>query len=1020
VARQQIFAGLSRTLRIGRIGEDVTDVRARVSSRRMEYVFDQRARWIWLNTPHHEKNGYACFRRRFSVSGKAGAEAATLRISADARYEVYINGHWLGHGPVRSWPTPWPVDGYDVQHLLRTGDNVVAVLVHTIGLDTFQYLNDEPGVVAQLDYSDANGEHTLVTDGAWRCVAHEGYAWPVPRISVQQGWEEQFDARVAPGAAEVWTKPEADDSNWEGARELRAAGAPPHEAFELRDIPFLTREVVEPAAVLATEVVRTAPYQFFLNPREFINPVDESANHVRARVLLATFIYSKRPQKIQVHPPHERPTVPWRLNGKLLDFSDRSLQPTGTGVAHARLKAGWNVLMGKLPELEHFVWATLNFWTEEPVRFCDAPRDDSASGWLCIGPFEGAPLHGFDKMLLEAVEIHPSATAERYEQIWAAGVLSEEDVGAPYTRTMLPEMVATNDVYALCASERVVEKAAARVEEPMALRSDNDDWTVIHAAGDGQSVRMLLDFADETVGFHEIELDAPAGTIIDFHNFEFIQRDGRKNLCEGMNNSFRYVCREGVQRYRTFIRRGFRYSWMSVRNFARPVRVRLVRVLQSTYPIGPSGSFSCSDSLLNEIWKVGVHSVRCCAEDTYTDCPTYEQTLWVGDARNEALVHLIADGDPRLSARCLRLTGRSLQRSPITESQVPSGWQNLLPTWTFLWMRWMQEHYLLTGDREFAQEMLPFLEKNNEGIAANLNEAGLFAMQAWNLFDWAPMDTPGKGIVTHINCLAVLGLRQCTELATDLGRRDLAKRWTRLADQIAAAVNNHLWSKKQNAYVDCIRPDGSPSTIFSQQTATAAYISGVATGARAKRCLAIIDKPPKGFVTAGSPFFMFFLLEALVREKRFDQLVQTIRDYWGQQIRAGATTFWEMYHPGAERLTRSHCHGWSAAPVVFLTQQVLGVQPAAAGYAKVLVAPKLENLSFAQGRVPTPRGPIDVYWTRAAGAFEITITAPPKTPVRVELPVRGKVQVIEGTAKRNRGQWLSRGGRVRLRVAHNP
>ena len=45
----------------------------------------------------------------------------------------------------------------------------------------------------------------------------------------------------------------------------------------------------------------------------------------------------------------------------------------------------------------------------------------------------------------------------------------------------------------------------------------------------------------------------------------------------------------------------------------------------------------------------------------------------------------------------------------------------------------------------------------------------------------------------------------------------------------------------------------------------------------------------------------------------FDALIDTIHDYWGQQIHAGATTFWEMFHPGEARLTRSHCHGWSAA-----------------------------------------------------------------------------------------------------------
>src|SRR5439155_16220182 len=322
------------------------------------------------------------------------------------------------------------------------------------------------------------------------------------------------------------------------------------------------------------------------------------------------------------------------------------------------------------------------------------------------------------------------------------------------------------------------------------------------------------------IGFHEFELDAPAGTIVDFHNFEFIQRDGRFNLNESMNNSFRYICREGVQRYKTFLRRGLKYSWMTLRNFSRAMRVRFVRVLMSTYPPSGVGEFACSDAKLEQIWRVGVHSVRCCSEDTYTDCPTYEQTLWVGDARNEALVDLVANGDPRLSARCLRLVGRSLQRSSITESQVPSGWQNLLPTWTFLWMRWAQEHYQLSGDKEFGREMLGYLERNIAGMKKQINDQGLFAMFGWNLFDWAAMDTPGDGIVTHVNCLASLGLKQCAQLARDLGDDAKARDWDQVARGLADAVNRHLWSEKRGDYVDCIRADGSVSPVFSQQTQT--------------------------------------------------------------------------------------------------------------------------------------------------------------------------------------------------------
>ena len=102
-------------------------------------------------------------------------------------------------------------------------------------------------------------------------------------------------------------------------------------------------------------------------------------------------------------------------------------------------------------------------------------------------------------------------------------------------------------------------------------------------------MRVLFEFARELIGFQEFEIDAggAAGTIVDFHNFEFIQRDGRFNLNESMNNSFRYICRAGVQRYKTFLRRGLKYSWMTLRDFREPVRVRHVRVIMNTYP--PTG-----------------------------------------------------------------------------------------------------------------------------------------------------------------------------------------------------------------------------------------------------------------------------------------------------------------------------------------------------------------------------------------------------------------------------------------------
>ncbi len=579
------------------------------------------------------------------------------------------------------------------------------------------------------------------------------------------------------------------------------------------------------------------------------------------------------------------------------------------------------------------------------------------------------PPPGSEQHPVDATAIPAGATLARFEAIRARGCLRDDEFAAAYVRPLTRDMVAQADVYAQCASERIVSGITPRIENPTALQHDTAEWTVVHppsasARNGPASVRMLLDFGREVIGFHEFEIDAPSGTIIDNHNFEFIQPDGRHNLAESMNNTFRYICREGVQHYRTLVRRGFQYSWFSLRNFDRPVRIRHIRVLLSTYPQQRRGAFACSDAWLDRIWETGAHSVRCCSEDTYTDCPSYEQTFWVGDARNEALVDLVANGDPRLSAHAWRLVAQSLDRSPLAESQVPSAWENILPAWSFLWMRWGEEHYRLTGDRAFAREMIRALDRNADGIEKFLSPRGLIKIRAWNMFDWAALDTPPGGEITHINCLAVLGLRQCAGLARALGREAApqARRWTALAERLAAAINTHLWDAKRRAYIDCIRPDGTRSDVFSQQTHTAAYIAGVPIPSRLRRTREIMGEAPEGFVKAGSPFFMFFVLEGLAREGRATEMVRLIRDYWGKQVEAGATAFWEMYHEGQPRMTRSHCHGWSAAPTYFLSACVLGVQPAAPGYATVRIAPQPGGLRWARGRVPTPRGVVEVSW----------------------------------------------------------
>lgn len=60
------------------------------------------------------------------------------------------------------------------------------------------------------------------------------------------------------------------------------------------------------------------------------------------------------------------------------------------------------------------------------------------------------------------------------------------------------------------------------------------------------------------------------------------------------------------------------------------------------------------------------------------------------------------------------------------ESQVPSGWENILTAWALLWAIACYEHYLFTGDREFLRAIYPAIRQQNETLHTRyINSQGL-------------------------------------------------------------------------------------------------------------------------------------------------------------------------------------------------------------------------------------------------------------------------------------------------------
>lgn len=998
-------------------------------------TFSLSASWVWGEKAGSSHNEWRYFRYRWTAP--KNIRRATLLMTADSRYECSLNGTHIGRGPVRSFPFAYAYDIYDITPSVRAGaDNVIAAQVNAFGDQTMVYIRGAAGLLAEIIVEDTNGQITRIGSGTdWKTTPCEAFNPLAPRISVQLGFEEQFDGR-----REIlgWDGLNLDDSGWKQAVELGRVGTAPWTNLLPNTIPFLTEDPTPPVAVKAVELARIRPGMVWnLDLRDKLNTVRtglRSAPPGERGSILFTEITAPRDCHIRVHLfPNYEPMI-FRVNEMTYGGADNPLDNPEAPV-DVSLKQGANLFMVKTVE-----WPSLLFETTESLTFT-AGRFASGAAWGLISPLdelqgevEAAWKSANLRALVAGHHVISIPASENRQDIFA--LTSSQEFFA------VPGGFCSYDIAR--ATPRQTLNGANRpitADAPDALLHDNGTWTTIYPQPDGD-VHVLIDFGRETIGYVEMDVDAPEGAIIDGNFFEGID-DGGIFWTRNLRNSFRYICREGRQVFTSHERRGFRYGSFTFRNLARPLKIRHITHRMATYPVEARGRFHSSDETLNKIWEVGAYTVRLCMLDTYVDCPAYEQVYWVGDARNSALVNGIAFGAYDLTDRCVRLTGQSLSpelkmvipphiqamRTHIATSHVVSGWFDEIPMWTFLWIWMAWEQYMNSGDREALTVYYADVKECLSRCETFLTERDLFDIpDVWNLVDWAAQDLERDGEVVSNTALMAQASDYAARMADALGHGDDCVHHQTVAQRLRDAVNRCGWSDEYQAYVDTVRDQtayeryqkqcgerGITAISFeafqhkqriSEPTNTLVLLCNAVPDERRDAVMKLVlnakagkfvgsspwharEGKPDEIVPVGSPWFLFFTLETLFQEGMATDALTILREQWNRMLEKGATTFWETFpgHIGSGHWSRSLCHGWSAAPAYFLSTQVLGVKPAEPGYRRIRIAPQPFNLRWAEGIVPTPRGSVTVSWRLdESGQMDLQYDAPEGCAVEVVLP----------------------------------
>src|SRR6185437_805723 len=120
-----------------------------------------------------------------------------VRVSADNRFILYVNGQRVGDGPARGDLTHWRYEKFDLAPHLKAGSNLITATVWNFGVyNPVAQMSDRTAFLLESEATDATG---ISTPKDWQVEIEPGHK-AFPRVAdgfwayMAQGPGEQIDA----------------------------------------------------------------------------------------------------------------------------------------------------------------------------------------------------------------------------------------------------------------------------------------------------------------------------------------------------------------------------------------------------------------------------------------------------------------------------------------------------------------------------------------------------------------------------------------------------------------------------------------------------------------------------------------------------------------------------------------------------------------------------------------------------------------------------------------------------------
>ncbi|MCB0632309.1 MAG: glycoside hydrolase family 78 protein [Saprospiraceae bacterium] len=511
---------------------------------------------------------------------------------------------------------------------------------------------------------------------------------------------------------------------------------------------------------------------------------------------------------------------------------------------------------------------------------------------------------------------------------------------------------------------------------------------------------LVADFGQNLVGWMRLKGTAPAGTEVTIRHAEVMDKFGEfytENL-RAAHAMLKYTFKgQGEESYEPrFTFMGFRY--IAVEGFPGELKPENITAVVIHSDMKPTGSFECSNPLINQLQHNIVWGQKGNFLDVPTDCPQRDERLgWTGDAQafcrtaafNMDVSAFFTKWLQDLSADQRADGGVPFVIPNVLGGQgVSAGWGDVatIAPWTM---------YQVYGDKGFLETQYPSMKAYVDYIREKAGDSHLWTGGSvfgdWLYYKPKMTNHTEPDGYTNPDMIATMFFAYSADLvskaANVLGKNEDAVLYSELYGQIKQAFQDNyitasgrVASDSQTSYVLALMFDLMPEDMKSKA---------------AQHLVSDIQRRGNHLSTGflGTPYLCHVLSDNGHTSVGYDLLLQETYPSWLYPVKMGATTIWERWDGQKTDSTfqdkgmNSFNHYAYGAIGDWMYRVVAGIEIGEPGYKQICIQPHPDNrLEYAKAGFDSSYGEIASGWELKDGQLTVTVSIPPNTTALIELP----------------------------------